>query len=105
MGEFKDGESSAVVDDHRFKGKVEICWMCLEISVTEVGNCIEVHAGCVRRKACPNPSLATSLGAGRDRLGAARAHPGLSTACYARRRPMVAGRAYEHVDLVVADFV
>ncbi|MCI58006.1 hypothetical protein A2U01_0079259, partial [Trifolium medium] len=45
--------------------------------------------------ASSNPGLANVLGAGRNRLGAARAHPGLNTACCARRRPMGAGRAYE----------
>ncbi|MCI72624.1 hypothetical protein A2U01_0093887, partial [Trifolium medium] len=71
----------------------------------EVRNRIEVPAGCVRRRASSNPSLATVLGAGCNRLGVARTHPGLSTACCARCRPIGAGRTYELGRLGFADFV
>ncbi|MCI37566.1 hypothetical protein A2U01_0058790, partial [Trifolium medium] len=60
---------------------------------------------CVRRRASSNPGLATVMGAGCNRLGAARAHPGLSIAYCARRRPIDAGRAYELGRLGFADFV
>ncbi|MCI19567.1 hypothetical protein A2U01_0040724, partial [Trifolium medium] len=55
-------------------------------------------AGCAGHKHRCRASLSRLLalsGVQGLALGSGRAHPGLSTACCARRRPMGAGRAYK----------